>query len=70
MDERQMSVDIIIAEKNDHRGAWVAIFYRGQDMDQIDESILARLTGTGATPFEAASNLFAMAAAAQERRGN
>lgn len=69
MDEKQMSVDIIVAECNDNRGKWAACLYRARDMDHADEIILHALTGYGETPLEAAANLLVMAQRESERRG-
>lgn len=70
MDERQMSLDIILAERNDQWGKWAACLYRARDMDQGDEHILHALTGHGESPLEAAANLLVMAQRESERRGN
>lgn len=67
MDERQMSVDILIYECNDCRGKWAACMYEARDMDQADEYILSKLTGHGDTPLEAAANLLAYAESERKR---
>lgn len=68
MDEKQMSIDIIIEERDDYSGKWAACLYRARDMDQGDEHILHALTGYGETALEAAANLLAMAARESEKR--
>lgn len=68
MDERQMTISILISEGNDWRGKWSAQLYKSEDLDSDDESILNGLTGYGDTPLEAAGGLLAMAASERLRR--
>lgn len=69
MDERQMTISILISEGNDWRGKWSAQLYESEDLDSADEAILDRIiTAFGDTPLEAAASLLAMAVSERKRR--
>lgn len=62
MDERQMTLTILITESNDdYRGKWSACLYGSKDMDEADNLIFTAITGYGDTPLEATADLLAMA---------
>lgn len=63
MDERQMTLTILITESNDdYRGPWSACLYGSEDMDESDSLAFIAIIGYGDTPLGAAADLLAMAA--------
>jgi len=63
MDERQMTLTILITESNDaYRGTWSACLYGSKDMDESDSLVFTAIIGYGDTPLEAAADLLSMAA--------
>lgn len=68
MEERQMTINILISETSDWRGNWGAQLFESEDLDEADANIFTRLYGYGDTPLEAAANLLAMAVSERKRR--